>query len=62
MFFVKYYAPISINSLNAAPPPDAAHDNVPYPSVVKACPTVPSAEGSVHTLFAETVPGDLKPT
>ena len=38
MFFVKYYAPISISSLNAAPPPDVAQDKFPEPSVDNDCP------------------------
>jgi hypothetical protein len=62
LFFVKYYAPISISSLNAAPPPDVAQDKFPEPSVDNACPAVPSAAGSTQTLFDVTVPGDLKPT
>ena len=63
MFFVKYYAPISISSLNAAPPPPAvAQDSVPDPSVFKTWLAVPSSEGSVQILFEVTVAGDLKPT
>jgi hypothetical protein len=62
LFFIKYYAPISISSLNAAPPPDVAQDSVPDPFVDNACPAVPSVAGSVQILFVETVAGDLKPT
>ena len=62
MFFVKYYAPISISSLKAAPAAGVDHDNAPEPSVDSVCPAVPSVAGRVQILFVVTVAGDLKPT